>query len=89
LSFEIPSFKIPIALVSSIISISFSYTVLFGGVLPMADLQEMLEHINKLRCILYKLIEESQENLQDDAVLSTSRILNSDIAEYSRLRYKS
>jgi hypothetical protein len=55
----------------------------------MSDLQEMLEHIDKLRCILYKLIEESEENLQDDAVLSTSRILNSDITEYTRLRYKS
>ncbi len=53
----------------------------------MSDFQEMLEHIYKLRNILYTLIEESQENLQDDSVLSTSRILNSDIAEYSRLRY--
>ncbi|MBB6218773.1 hypothetical protein HNQ80_004948 [Anaerosolibacter carboniphilus] len=54
----------------------------------MSDLQEMVEHINKLRRILYKLIEEADENLLDDLVLSTSRILNSDIAEYSRLRYK-
>lgn len=51
----------------------------------MSQIQEILEHIHKLRTILHRLIDEAQGNLQDANVISTSRILNSDIIEYYKI----
>ncbi|MBB6214664.1 hypothetical protein HNQ80_000747 [Anaerosolibacter carboniphilus] len=51
----------------------------------MCELQKLLEDIEKLRTILYELIEKKGIDLQDPEVIASSQTLNAAIAKYNEM----
>lgn len=58
-------------------------TLLLGGV-TVAEVEELLKDIEKLRDRLQKLIFEKHENLTDKDVVETSKMLNVLLNQYNK-----